>query len=163
MSRINEFTFDTPLNDEEIQNLQELGRQILSDVVSLSRRKPNRMDWQLESQQNSQGVTIYRGKELKNNGRTYFCGVSQILAALEEVAALFHANDENTMRDKFMKMQPNMVDLHILHTIASPSAENPMHSVKLLWKLFKPPTPLVKNRDFCVLEVNSFLLICVFQ
>ncbi|RHY52897.1 hypothetical protein DYB30_005558 [Aphanomyces astaci] len=68
----------------------------------------------------------------------------------EEVAELFYPDDEPLAN--LRRVFPDLLDAQTIYTLNLPSARAPRHYISMQWMAFESPSPVMKHRDFCVLE-----------
>ncbi|KAF0719124.1 Aste57867_1262 [Aphanomyces stellatus] len=139
-----------PLNRDEKYHLQEMSRKVSSDVIENSRVTNPDMHWRLST--DDYDVQIYEGKDpAAPSGVVSWCGVTHVMATLDEVASLFVSHTTDAYKENNAILAKDLVDGAHLYSIAKHATEN----ISLKWMAVKSPVPgVVKPRDFCYLDVQ---------
>ncbi|OQS04010.1 hypothetical protein THRCLA_03708 [Thraustotheca clavata] len=148
--------FSSPaLSKEDECHLIKRGLNSLTDLVLSSRFDGGPIQWMLDS--NEDGVRIFRGLDpfAPPGVSTCFCGVMEIQATLPEVAALFRLDTTQLFQEYCARFAKDLLDCASLYTLAAPTETHPHNYIGVKWLAVGLPTPVVKNRDWCVLECQD--------
>ncbi|RHY39699.1 hypothetical protein DYB34_012945 [Aphanomyces astaci] len=75
----------------------------------------------------------------------------EVRGTIDEVAEHFYPDDEPLAN--LRRLFPDLLDAQTIYTLNLPSARAPRHYISMQWMAFESPSPVMKHRDFCVLEV----------
>ncbi|RQM26397.1 hypothetical protein B5M09_008289 [Aphanomyces astaci] len=152
-----EFYTRPDLTQPESDFLGSIATNMCMEVIIYAQENGGAVKWKHKNSSRD-GVQIFQGEEFGGNeDLTYVCGVNTIRGALADVADLFHLTNDDKLASYARVFEPDLIDMFTIHDIVKPSLENPLHYIGVRWSAVESSSPLVKNRDFCYLEVHMNL------
>ncbi|KAF0682895.1 Aste57867_25030 [Aphanomyces stellatus] len=150
-----------PLTTADIDRLNAFSKQVSTDVAVQARIDSHcgvddddddddrtGIRWHLDVDE--PGLKMYMGDNpVAPPGTSTYCGVTEVLGTLDEIASHFRAESAGHMSAK------QVLDDHTLYTFATPTPDYPRHLMRARWFVVDTPVKglgIVANRDFCVLE-----------
>ncbi|RLO05385.1 hypothetical protein DYB28_006354 [Aphanomyces astaci] len=79
------------------------------------------------------------------------------MATIEEAAALFRLETTELFREYLRMFAKDLLDAASLYTLAMPTEQHPRHYIGVKWTCVESPSSLIKNRDWCYLEVPTYI------
>ncbi|OQR97436.1 hypothetical protein ACHHYP_11569 [Achlya hypogyna] len=151
----NYFESCSALTAKDEARLIQTGLQSLTDVVRAASLEGGPIQWTLDV--DGDGVQIYAGVDpvAPPGVDTCYCGTIELHATLDEAAALFDVNSTAAMRAYIARFAKDFADCASLYTLAPRTDEHPHNYIGVKWLAVTLPTPLVKDRDWCYLEVQD--------
>ncbi|EQC29258.1 hypothetical protein SDRG_12926 [Saprolegnia diclina VS20] len=148
--------FETPpLEPADELKLIQTGLQSLTDLVRHSRLEGGPILWSLDS--DADGVRIFTGIDplAPPNVNITLCGVMELQGTLVEAASLFVLDSTDAVRQYRARFSKDIADYASLYTLAPRTPEHPRNYIGVKWLAVGMPSPLVKDRDFCLLECQD--------
>ncbi|EQC27500.1 hypothetical protein SDRG_14702 [Saprolegnia diclina VS20] len=143
------------LSVDEREYMVNLAQKSLVELVRHSNLEGGPIRWSLDS--DDAGLQLYTGSDPSAVGSemTFLCSTTEIMASLDEVAALFRSDTTETFREYTRNFGKDLLDAQSLYTLARPTAENPRHFIGVKWMVLEVPNGLAKHRDMCYLECQD--------
>ncbi|ETW07013.1 hypothetical protein H310_03108 [Aphanomyces invadans] len=139
-----------PLSPDEITRLQALGERTSTDMVRASRLQGGSIKWTLAS--DIDGLQLYVGDDPSApRGVTSYCGVTEVMGTLDEVASLFKTDAAERYHDYVRMFSKDHLDGQTLYTLSTESVDRRRHHLSLQWSASGMPG-FAKHRDWCYLE-----------
>ncbi|TMW67936.1 hypothetical protein Poli38472_007608 [Pythium oligandrum] len=112
------------------------------------------LKWEYEEQLDSVRIEKVKVKSENKKSIHYFRGVTQIEATLDEIMELYEVDMEhpNVMLEN--KLTPDLLHSVILYEIKPYNFHENTMFIGIRWSALRSPYVLVRNRDYCYLEIQ---------
>lgn len=145
------------LSAKESKYLVGLAKRACKEVVYYSRKTDGPMKWVHLSSED--GIELCQGIDESASSDTrsliYLRGATKIYATIDEIADFFRLDTPEKLGGFAQTVGKDIMDQKTLHTLATPTPENPKHYVGAKWTAIESPSKLARNRDFCYLECHD--------
>ncbi|KDO27553.1 hypothetical protein SPRG_06820 [Saprolegnia parasitica CBS 223.65] len=144
-----------PLEPADELHLIQTALQSLTDLVRSSRLEGGPILWSLDS--DVDGVRIFTGIDplAPPNVNITLCGVMELQGTLVEAASLFELDSTEAVRQYRSRFSKDIADYASLYTLAPRTLEHPRNYIGVKWLALSMPSPIVKDRDYCLLECQD--------
>ncbi|CAH0481892.1 unnamed protein product [Peronospora belbahrii] len=116
------------------------------------------LQWEYTEQINSirvEKVQIKSGTKTKSgNGVYYFRGITQVEASVEEIMDLYDVDIAQPNIQLEKKLSPDILHSVVLYEIQQYQPENSTVFIGIRWSAVRSPYIMVRNRDYCYLEIQ---------
>lgn len=115
---------------------------------------PEELKWEHAEQVDSIRVEKVRVRSEHKKSVYYFRGLTQMEASLEEVMELFEVDVEHPNVQLEIKLSPDLLHSVILYEIKPYNFHENTMFIGIRWSAARSPYVLVRNRDYCYLEIQ---------
>lgn len=112
------------------------------------------LKWEFAEQVDSIRVEKVRVRADPKKSVFYFRGVTQMESSLEEVMELYEVDVAHPNVQLESKLSPDLLHSVILYEISPYDARDSTMFVGIRWSAVRSPYVLVRNRDYCYLEIQ---------
>ncbi|EQC37870.1 hypothetical protein SDRG_04891 [Saprolegnia diclina VS20] len=157
-------SFAQNLSPEDLDYLKQIARKTCARVASASRMDAGAaIRW--EPLGCKDGVDLYFGaipdERVRSKARKYMCGVTYIMASIDEVVQLFHSKSslqrvkDSEPQTRFNAFERDILNTRTLHKIRKRTSANPRHAISLKWMRLGSSAANMEDRDFVYLECQD--------
>ncbi|OQR99445.1 hypothetical protein THRCLA_06516 [Thraustotheca clavata] len=157
-------SFAQNLSAEDLDYLKQIARKTCARVASASRMDAGAsIRW--EPLGCKDGVDLYIGaipdQRVRSKSRKYMCGVTYIMATIDEVVQLFHSKaslqrtKSQQPETRFNAFERDILNTRTLYKIRKRTSANPRHAISLKWMRLGSSAAEMEDRDFVYLECQD--------
>lgn len=125
-----------------------------SSASGHTRLPTDELKWEFAEQVDSIRVEKVRVKSEKKKSVFYFRGITQMESSLEEIMELYEVDVAHPNVQLETKLSPDMLHSVILYEISPYNVRDRTVFIGIRWSAVRSPYVLVRNRDYCYLEIQ---------
>ncbi|CEG40420.1 hypothetical protein L914_20799 [Plasmopara halstedii] len=146
---------------------KELLRFSTSDVVNINSTDSSLdceeehlhygLKWEFTEQMESIRVEKVRVKSETKKSVYYFRGITQMESRIEEIMELYDVDMTHPNMQLEKKLSPDILHSIVLYEIQPYRLDNSTVFIGIRWSALRSPYVMIRNRDFCCLEIQRRL------